>query len=131
MEIYSRGLFFVHRIQKLPRLLAASSDGFLYIYNVDPQDGGECVLVQKHRYVLEAGLAQVLGSRLLRLFLLSLCRLFETSGEQDEPEEEESPEDVCPQPASQSYAATVALPSTPPSSTTLIGNQNCNNVRAV
>uniref|UniRef100_A0A3P9LJC6 WD repeat domain, phosphoinositide interacting 1 n=1 Tax=Oryzias latipes TaxID=8090 RepID=A0A3P9LJC6_ORYLA len=78
-------------IQKLPRLLAASSDGFLYIYNVDPQDGGECVLVQKHRYVLEAGL------------------------------EEESPEDVCPQPASQSYAATVALPSTPPSSTTLIG----------
>uniref|UniRef100_A0A8C7ZAY6 WD repeat domain, phosphoinositide interacting 1 n=1 Tax=Oryzias sinensis TaxID=183150 RepID=A0A8C7ZAY6_9TELE len=83
-------------IQKLPRLLAASSDGFLYIYNVDPQDGGECVLVQKHR-------------------------LFETSGEQDEPEEEESPEDVGPQPASQSYAATVALPSTPPSSTTLIG----------
>ncbi|KAF6728429.1 WD repeat domain phosphoinositide-interacting protein 1 [Oryzias melastigma] len=83
-------------IQKLPRLLVASSDGFLYIYNVDPQDGGECVLVQKHR-------------------------LFETSGEQDEPEEEESPEDVCPQPAGQSYAATVALPSTPPSSTTLIG----------
>uniref|UniRef100_A0A8C7Z6U5 WD repeat domain, phosphoinositide interacting 1 n=1 Tax=Oryzias sinensis TaxID=183150 RepID=A0A8C7Z6U5_9TELE len=117
-------------IQKLPRLLAASSDGFLYIYNVDPQDGGECVLVQKHRYVFEAGLAQVLGSRLLRLFLLSLCRLFETSGEQDEPEEEESPEDVGPQPASQSYAATVALPSTPPSSTTLIGNQDYNNVQA-
>ncbi|KAF3853395.1 hypothetical protein F7725_014083, partial [Dissostichus mawsoni] len=28
-------------IQKLPRLLVASSDGCLYIYNVDPQDGGE------------------------------------------------------------------------------------------
>lgn len=39
----------VVRIQKLPRLLVASSDGYLYIYNVDPQDGGECVLVQKHR----------------------------------------------------------------------------------
>lgn len=39
------------RIQKLPRLLVASSDGCLYIYNVDPQDGGECVLVQKHRCV--------------------------------------------------------------------------------
>lgn len=39
------------RIQKLPRLLVASSDGYLYIYNVDPQDGGECVLVQKHRCV--------------------------------------------------------------------------------
>lgn len=55
------GLFpFVHRIQKLPRLLVASSDGFLYIYNVDPQDGGECVLVQKHRYALEAEFAPVL-----------------------------------------------------------------------
>uniref|UniRef100_A0AAQ5ZY81 WD repeat domain, phosphoinositide interacting 1 n=1 Tax=Amphiprion ocellaris TaxID=80972 RepID=A0AAQ5ZY81_AMPOC len=74
-------------IQKLPRLLVASSDGYLYIYNVDPQDGGECVLVQKHR-----------------------CQ-----------KEEENPEDVPPQPASQSYAATVALPSTPPSSTTLMG----------
>lgn len=41
----------VVRIQKLPRLLVASSDGYLYIYNVDPQDGGECVLVQKHRCV--------------------------------------------------------------------------------
>lgn len=35
-------------IQKLPRLLVASSSGHLYIYNVDPQDGGECVLIQKH-----------------------------------------------------------------------------------
>uniref|UniRef100_A0A8K9XFK2 WD repeat domain, phosphoinositide interacting 1 n=1 Tax=Oncorhynchus mykiss TaxID=8022 RepID=A0A8K9XFK2_ONCMY len=33
-------------IQKLPRLLVASSDGQLFIYNVDPQDGGECVLVR-------------------------------------------------------------------------------------
>ncbi|XP_069511169.1 WD repeat domain phosphoinositide-interacting protein 1 isoform X2 [Ambystoma mexicanum] len=35
-------------IQKLPRLLVASSDGHLYIYNLDPQDGGECVLIKKH-----------------------------------------------------------------------------------
>uniref|UniRef100_A0A3B3ZK79 Uncharacterized protein n=1 Tax=Periophthalmus magnuspinnatus TaxID=409849 RepID=A0A3B3ZK79_9GOBI len=79
-------------IQKLPRLLVASSDGFLYIYNVDPQDGGECVLVQKHRYELL-----------------------------EEKKEEEKTEDITPQPPSQSYAATVALPSTPPSSTTLMG----------
>lgn len=46
----------VVRIQKLPRLLVASSDGFLYIYNVDPQDGGECVLVQKHRCVYLSGM---------------------------------------------------------------------------
>ncbi|XP_026207329.1 WD repeat domain phosphoinositide-interacting protein 1 [Anabas testudineus] len=83
-------------IQKLPRLLVASSDGFFYIYNVDPQDGGECVLVQKHR-------------------------LFDFSEEQVEQREEEKPEDVSPQPANQSYAATVALPSTPPASTTLMG----------
>uniref|UniRef100_A0AAY4AFG6 WD repeat domain phosphoinositide-interacting protein 1 n=1 Tax=Denticeps clupeoides TaxID=299321 RepID=A0AAY4AFG6_9TELE len=36
-------------IQKLLRLLIASSDGHLYIYNVDPQEGEECVLVKKHR----------------------------------------------------------------------------------
>lgn len=36
-------------IQKLPRLLVASSEGYLYVYNLDPQDGGECVLIKKHR----------------------------------------------------------------------------------
>ncbi|XP_078257441.1 WD repeat domain phosphoinositide-interacting protein 1 isoform X1 [Rhinoraja longicauda] len=36
-------------IQKLPRLLVAASEGFLYIYNLDPHDGGECVLIKKHR----------------------------------------------------------------------------------
>ncbi|XP_004709391.1 WD repeat domain phosphoinositide-interacting protein 1 [Echinops telfairi] len=35
-------------IQKLPRLLVASSDGRLHIYNLDPQDGGECVLIKTH-----------------------------------------------------------------------------------
>ncbi|XP_072311679.1 WD repeat domain phosphoinositide-interacting protein 1-like [Eucyclogobius newberryi] len=83
-------------IQKLPRLLVASSDGFLYIYNVDPQDGGECVLVQKHR-------------------------LFEGSDDFVEEKDEDKTEEIAPQPSSQSYAATVALPSTPPSSTTLMG----------
>ncbi|KAM3660333.1 WD repeat domain phosphoinositide-interacting protein 1 isoform 2-T2 [Ammospiza maritima maritima] len=36
------------RIQKLPRLLVTTSDGHLYIYNLDPQDGGECVLIKNH-----------------------------------------------------------------------------------
>ncbi|XP_062388710.1 WD repeat domain phosphoinositide-interacting protein 1 isoform X1 [Sardina pilchardus] len=40
-------------IQKLPRLLVASSDGQLFIYNVDPQDGGECALVKTHRWAGE------------------------------------------------------------------------------
>lgn len=51
VEAHSLSCVCLFRIQKLPRLLVASSDGNLYIYNVDPQDGGECVLVQKHRYV--------------------------------------------------------------------------------
>ncbi|XP_019726196.1 WD repeat domain phosphoinositide-interacting protein 1 isoform X2 [Hippocampus comes] len=83
-------------IQKLPRLLVASSGGHLYIYNVDPQDGGECMLVQKHR-------------------------LFDGSEEQVEQKEDETPVEVSSQPAGQSYAATVALPSSPPCSTTLLG----------
>ncbi|XP_026936304.1 WD repeat domain phosphoinositide-interacting protein 1 isoform X4 [Sagmatias obliquidens] len=37
-----------NRIQKLPRLLVASSSGHLYIYSLDPQDGGDCVLVKTH-----------------------------------------------------------------------------------
>ncbi|XP_028331279.1 WD repeat domain phosphoinositide-interacting protein 1 [Gouania willdenowi] len=84
-------------VQKLPRLLVASSDGCLYIYNLDPQDGGECVLVQKHR-------------------------LFDSGEEQPEMKDgEKNPEDGPAQPPSQTYAATVALPSTPPSTTTLMG----------
>ncbi|XP_041491588.1 WD repeat domain phosphoinositide-interacting protein 1 isoform X2 [Microtus oregoni] len=43
-------------IQKLPRLLVASTDGHLYIYNVDPQDGGECVLIKTHS-LLSSGTA--------------------------------------------------------------------------
>lgn len=57
--------------------------------------------------------------------LLSLCpfscRLFDSGEEQAEQSEEDKPECVSPQPVSQSYAATVALPSTPPSSATLLG----------
>uniref|UniRef100_A0A3B4UZY6 WD repeat domain, phosphoinositide interacting 1 n=1 Tax=Seriola dumerili TaxID=41447 RepID=A0A3B4UZY6_SERDU len=36
-------------IQKLPRLLVATANGHLFIYNVDPLDGGECTLAHKHR----------------------------------------------------------------------------------
>nr|DBA21814.1 TPA: hypothetical protein GDO54_012945 [Pyxicephalus adspersus] len=47
-------------IQKLPRLLVASSNGNLYIYNVDPQDGGECVLIKKHS-ILDCGKLDTVG----------------------------------------------------------------------
>lgn len=48
-------------------------------------------------------------------------RLFDCSEEEVEQIEEEKQEDDFTQPVSQSYAATVALPSTPLSSTTLMG----------
>uniref|UniRef100_A0A8D1JK22 WD repeat domain phosphoinositide-interacting protein 1 n=1 Tax=Sus scrofa TaxID=9823 RepID=A0A8D1JK22_PIG len=43
-----RNICTLSTIQKLPRLLVASSDGHLYIYNLDPQDGGDCVLIKTH-----------------------------------------------------------------------------------
>ncbi|XP_071777471.2 WD repeat domain phosphoinositide-interacting protein 1 isoform X1 [Centroberyx gerrardi] len=83
-------------IQKLPRLLVASADGQLFIYNVDPQDGGECMLAHKHR----------------------LFGIDEDRGEGAEPEGSEvtEPAHTCP-----SYAATVALPATGPVTATLTG----------
>ncbi|XP_064606548.1 WD repeat domain phosphoinositide-interacting protein 2-like [Liolophura sinensis] len=36
-------------IQKLPRLLVASQDSYLYIYNIDPNEGGDCMLLRQHR----------------------------------------------------------------------------------
>ncbi|XP_068102998.1 WD repeat domain phosphoinositide-interacting protein 2-like [Hyperolius riggenbachi] len=36
-------------IQKIPRLLVGAADGYLYIYNLDPQEGGECTLMKQHR----------------------------------------------------------------------------------
>ncbi len=34
----------------MPRLLVASQDGNLYIYNLDPAEGGECTLLKQHRW---------------------------------------------------------------------------------
>ena len=36
-------------IQKIPRLLVGASDGYLYMYNLDPQEGGECTLMKQHQ----------------------------------------------------------------------------------
>ncbi|XP_068193760.1 WD repeat domain phosphoinositide-interacting protein 1 isoform X2 [Antennarius striatus] len=78
-------------IQKLPRLLVATADGQLFIYNVNPLDGGECVLAHKHRLFNVDDFMGSEGS--------------ETTGPQ-----------TCP-----SYAATAALPSSGPVSATLTG----------
>ncbi|XP_070778783.1 WD repeat domain phosphoinositide-interacting protein 1 [Enoplosus armatus] len=80
-------------IQKLPRLLVATADGQLFIYNVDPLDGGECMLAHKHR-------------------------LFGVDDEQGEGTETGGAEvtQACP-----SYAATAALPASGPVTATLTG----------
>lgn len=44
-----RNISAVSTIQKVPRLLVASLDGHLYVYSLDPQEGGDCRLVRKHR----------------------------------------------------------------------------------
>ncbi|KFD57651.1 hypothetical protein M514_01321 [Trichuris suis] len=36
-------------LKQLPRLLVASTDGYLYIYNFNRVEGGECVLQKQHR----------------------------------------------------------------------------------
>ncbi|XP_072028822.1 WD repeat domain phosphoinositide-interacting protein 2-like [Amphiura filiformis] len=40
-----------------PRVLVAAADGYLYIYNLDPTDGGDCTLLKQHRLdgQIEAG----------------------------------------------------------------------------
>ncbi|XP_030264443.1 WD repeat domain phosphoinositide-interacting protein 1 isoform X3 [Sparus aurata] len=82
-------------IQKLPRLLVATADGQLFIYNIDPLDGGECMLAYKHR-------------------------LFGVDDDQGEGTESEGSEvtetQTCP-----SYAATAALPASGPVTATLTG----------
>lgn len=57
----------------------------------------------------------------LHLRLPCSFRLFESSDDPVEPSEEDKPDETSPPPAGQSYAATVALPSSPPASATLMG----------
>lgn len=37
-------------IQKMTRVLIASSDGCLFIYDLNLNEGGECNLIKQHRY---------------------------------------------------------------------------------
>ncbi|KAF3821958.1 hypothetical protein GH733_007332 [Mirounga leonina] len=36
-------------VQKIPRLLVGAYDGYLYMYNLDPQEGGECTLMKQRK----------------------------------------------------------------------------------
>ncbi|KRY36374.1 WD repeat domain phosphoinositide-interacting protein 2, partial [Trichinella spiralis] len=36
-------------LKTMPRLVVASTDGYMYIYNFNRQEGGECVLQKQHR----------------------------------------------------------------------------------
>jgi len=40
------------RIQKVLRLLVASADGTLYVYNLDSNEGGDCTLLKQYRFVV-------------------------------------------------------------------------------
>ncbi|XP_008288447.1 WD repeat domain phosphoinositide-interacting protein 1-like isoform X2 [Stegastes partitus] len=82
-------------IQKLPRLLVATAEGQLFIYNVDPLHGGECMLAFKHRLFGADDDEQSEGA---------------------EPERSEVTAQSCP-----SYAQTAALPPSAPVTATLTG----------
>ncbi|KAK6643031.1 WD repeat domain phosphoinositide-interacting protein 2 [Polyplax serrata] len=44
-----RNVCAITTIKKVLRLLVAASDGFLYVYNLDTNEGGDCTLVKQHR----------------------------------------------------------------------------------
>lgn len=46
-----RNVCAISMIGKLPRLLVSSADGYLYIYNIDPEEGGDCTLLKQHRLI--------------------------------------------------------------------------------
>ncbi|XP_076323215.1 WD repeat domain phosphoinositide-interacting protein 2-like isoform X3 [Tachypleus tridentatus] len=54
-------------IQKIPRVLVASADGYLYIYNLEPGEGGNCALVKQHRLDGHADLAGDQASGLVQV----------------------------------------------------------------
>jgi autophagy-related protein 18 len=39
----------IKMIDKLPRVLVVSAEGYLYIYDLDMNEGGDCTLVKQHR----------------------------------------------------------------------------------
>ncbi|KAJ8664267.1 hypothetical protein QAD02_005929 [Eretmocerus hayati] len=54
-------------IQKVLRLLVASADGYLYVYNLNTEEGGDCILFKQHRLdgktdEVDCGSAPVTGS---------------------------------------------------------------------
>ena len=38
---------FLYRIKKMLRLLMASEDGYLYVYSLDVNEGGDCALIRQ------------------------------------------------------------------------------------
>lgn len=55
-------LTIISRVDKVLRLLVASSHGYLYVYNLDMEEGGECSLWRTHRFVIQ--------------FVCTFCMLF-------------------------------------------------------
>ena len=41
--------FLLSRMQRMPRLLVVTADAIIHIYNINPVEGGECVLFKEHK----------------------------------------------------------------------------------
>lgn len=40
-----------YSVARAPRLLVATAQGILYVYALDPNEGGECTLLRHHRFL--------------------------------------------------------------------------------
>lgn len=67
---YFKLLFF--RVDKVLRLLVASSHGYLYVYNLDIEDGGECTLWRTHRFLITC---YILFFIIIKYITFVKCRL--------------------------------------------------------
>ena len=54
-EFVSYSLFFHFSIEGIHRILVATSDGALYMGNIDPRDGGECRITKEFRLFVGPG----------------------------------------------------------------------------
>ncbi|OQV21139.1 WD repeat domain phosphoinositide-interacting protein 2 [Hypsibius exemplaris] len=60
-----RNICIIANLQKTPRLLVASADGYLYIYAIDPSEGGgDCTLLKQHKLEKIGGVGASPGSEI-------------------------------------------------------------------
>lgn len=60
--------------------MVASADGYLYVYNLDVTEGGNCTLLKQHRFVITFKRVNIIAKNVYKI-KFQYCRL---DGKQDE-----------------------------------------------